>query len=116
MHGVAFLAYAEQVVMPTLEAGEIIAMDNLPAHKSAAVRHAIEAAGVGLRFLPPDNLTSIRSRWHSPSSRPTSRRLRQGALMTSGTLPPLALTPSRQSNDKTTSLPQDITENDRKVL
>jgi transposase len=28
-------------------------MDNLPAHKSVAVRHAIGAAGGELRFLPP---------------------------------------------------------------
>ena len=28
-------------------------MDNLPAHKPVAVRHAIEGAGAELRFLPP---------------------------------------------------------------
>ena len=28
-------------------------MDNLPAHKSAAVRTVIEAAGATLRYLPP---------------------------------------------------------------
>jgi len=53
MHGAAFLAYVEQVLMPTLIPGDIVIMDNLPAHKSAAVRHAIEAAGAELRFLPP---------------------------------------------------------------
>ena len=53
MHGAAFLAYVEQVLMPTLIPGDIVIMDNLPAHKSAAVRHAIEDAGAELRFLPP---------------------------------------------------------------
>ncbi len=53
MHGVAFLAYVEQVLVPTLSAGDIVIMDNLSAHKSAAVRHAIEATGAELRFLPP---------------------------------------------------------------
>ncbi len=53
MHGAAFLAYVEQVLAPTLIPGEIVIMDNLPAHKSVAVRHAIEAAGAELRFLPP---------------------------------------------------------------
>lgn len=53
MHGVAFLAYVEQVLVPTLNPGDIVIMDNLPAHKPAAVRHAIEAAGAELRFLPP---------------------------------------------------------------
>ena len=53
MHGAAFLAYVEQVLVPTLSPGDIVIMDNLSAHKSPAVRHAIEAAGAELRFLPP---------------------------------------------------------------
>ena len=53
MHGDAFLAYVEQVLVPTLAPGDIVVMDNLPAHKPTAVRHAIEAAGAELRFLPP---------------------------------------------------------------
>ena len=39
--------------MPTLTHGDIVIMDNLSVHKSAAVRQAIEAAGAELRFLPP---------------------------------------------------------------
>jgi transposase len=53
MHGAAFLAYVEQVLVPTLSPGDIVVMDNLPAHKTAAARQAIEAAGAELRFLPP---------------------------------------------------------------
>ncbi len=53
MHGAAFLAYVEQVLVPTLKPGDIVVMDNLPAHKPVAVRRAIEAAGAELRFLPP---------------------------------------------------------------
>jgi len=53
MHGAAFLAYVEQVLVPTLRPGDIVVMDNLPAHKPAAVRQAIETAGAELRFLPP---------------------------------------------------------------
>ncbi len=53
MHGAAFLAYVEQVLVPTLAPGDIVVMDNLPAHKPVAVRHAIEAAGAELCFLPP---------------------------------------------------------------
>jgi len=53
MHGAAFLAYIEQVLVPTLSPGDVVVMDNLPAHKPAAVRQAIEAAGAELRFLPP---------------------------------------------------------------
>jgi transposase len=53
MTGAAFLAYVEQVLVPTLKPGDIVVMDNLPAHKPAAVRAAIEAASAELRFLPP---------------------------------------------------------------
>jgi transposase len=53
MHGAAFIAYVEQVLVATLKPGDIVVMDNLPAHKPAAVRQAIEAAGAELHFLPP---------------------------------------------------------------
>ncbi len=44
MQGAAFLAYVEQALVPTLTPGDIVVMDNLPAHKPTAVRHAIEMA------------------------------------------------------------------------
>ena len=53
MNGAAFRAYVEQVLVPTLELGDIVIMDNLPAHKNPAIRIAIEAAGATLRYLPP---------------------------------------------------------------
>ena len=53
MNGPAFLAYVEQILVPTLSPGDIVVMDNLPAHKSTGVRAAIETAGASLRFLPP---------------------------------------------------------------
>jgi transposase len=53
MDGAAFLAYLEQVLAPTLLPGDIVVMDNLPAHKPDEVRSAIEQAGAELRYLPP---------------------------------------------------------------
>jgi len=53
MHGAAFLAYVEQMLAPTLKPGDVVIMDNLPAHKLVAIREAIENAGATLRFLPP---------------------------------------------------------------
>ena len=53
MTGAWFLAYVEQVLAPTLSPGDIVIMDNLPAHKGAAVRAAIEAVGARLLLLPP---------------------------------------------------------------
>jgi transposase len=48
----AFEVYVEQVLAPTLQAGQIVIMDNLQAHKSARVRLAIETKGCQLLFLP----------------------------------------------------------------
>lgn len=53
MNGPAFLAWVEQALAPTLAPGDIVVMDNLPAHKPAAVRAAIESRGAFLRYLPP---------------------------------------------------------------
>ena len=53
MNGVLFRAYVEQVLVPTLTPGDIVVMDNLPAHKGEGVRLAIEGAGAELHYLPP---------------------------------------------------------------
>jgi len=53
MDGPAFLAYIEQGLAPTLRPGDIVIMDNLPAHKPDAIRAAIATAGAELRYLPP---------------------------------------------------------------
>lgn len=53
MDGAAFLAYVNQVLLPELKPGDIVIMDNLPAHKVKGVRGAIEGAGAHLLYLPP---------------------------------------------------------------
>lgn len=53
MNGVAFRAYVADVLAPTLAPGDIVVMDNLPAHKNPAIRVLIEARGAELRYLPP---------------------------------------------------------------
>lgn len=53
MNALAFTAYVEQILAPSLAPGDIVVMDNLPAHKVAAVIEAIEDAGACLLFLPP---------------------------------------------------------------
>ena len=52
MTGKKFLAYVEQRLAPTLRRKDIVVMDNLPAHKAAGVREAIEARGAKLLYLP----------------------------------------------------------------
>ncbi|SCW76111.1 Transposase [Rhizobium mongolense subsp. loessense] len=53
MNGAAFLAYAEQVLAPEIRPGDIVVMDNLPAHKISGVREAVENVGAQILFLPP---------------------------------------------------------------
>lgn len=53
MNGGVFRAYVEQQLVPTLRPGDTVIMDNLPAHKVAGVRAAIESAGAQLVYLPP---------------------------------------------------------------
>lgn len=53
MDGNAFIAYVEQVLVPELRKGDVVIMDNLPAHKVSGVRLAIEQTGARLIYLPP---------------------------------------------------------------
>jgi transposase len=52
INGASFLAWVRQFLVPTLRRGDVVVMDNLSSHKSAAVRKAIRA-GALLIFLPP---------------------------------------------------------------
>src|SRR3546814_4666410 len=45
INGECFLAYVRQQLVPSLEPGDIVVMDNLGSHKSQVVRDAISAAG-----------------------------------------------------------------------
>lgn len=51
--GDVFLAYVQQHLLPTLQPGDVVVMDNLASHKVQGVREAIEAAGARLAYLPP---------------------------------------------------------------
>lgn len=68
--GESFLAYVRQVLVPTLQPGDIVIMDNLPAHKVDGVRQAIETAGATPAcFCHPTVQTSIPSSRSSQSSK-----------------------------------------------
>jgi len=53
INGASFRAYVEQALVPCLKPGDIVVMDNLGSHKSAALRRTIRDAGARLWFLPP---------------------------------------------------------------
>jgi transposase len=48
----AFEAYVEQILAPSLSPGQIVVLDNLSAHTGARVRQLIEERGCELFFLP----------------------------------------------------------------
>jgi len=52
MRGETFLAFVCEVLVPALNPGQVVVMDNLSAHKTKAVRAAFAAAGLGVRYLP----------------------------------------------------------------
>ena len=53
MNGDVFVGYIAQHLAPLLQLGDIVILDNLPSHKRVEARHAIEAVGARLVFLPP---------------------------------------------------------------
>ena len=53
INGVSFLAYVEQILVPTLVRGEIVVMDNLGSHKNQSVRAAVRAVGANLFSCRP---------------------------------------------------------------
>lgn len=63
--GLVFEAYLKDVLCPTLQAGDVVMMDNLPAHKIKAVRELIESKGARLIYLPPysPDLNPIEKCW-----------------------------------------------------
>jgi transposase len=48
-----FTAFVRHALVPALRPGQVVVLDNLRAHKVAAARALIEAAGCTLLFLPP---------------------------------------------------------------
>jgi transposase len=53
INGDVFEAFVEQVLVPQLQAGDLVILDNLSSHRRARARQLIEAAGATLLFLPP---------------------------------------------------------------
>ena len=68
-----FRAFAEQVLIPALRArpDALVVMDNLAAHKSEAVREALDRAGLSHRYLPPysPDMNPIEQAWSKLKTR-----------------------------------------------
>ena len=51
--GPAFLVFLEHFLVPTLQPGDIVVMDNVRTHKVAGVKDLIEGAGATIAYQPP---------------------------------------------------------------
>ena len=51
--GAAFATFATSVLLPELQSGDVVILDNLAAHRHAAVHQRFAEAGVEIAFLPP---------------------------------------------------------------
>ncbi len=73
LEGRSFLAYVEEVLVPTLCVGEVVVLDNVRTHKVGGVREAIEAKGAKVLYLPPYSPD------FSPIEKPFSRSSRSSS-------------------------------------
>jgi transposase len=53
MNSVCFTGFCEWLLTPSLRPGDLVVMDNLSSHRSAAAVRAIETAGARVIYLPP---------------------------------------------------------------
>ena len=116
MTGEWFTAYVEQMLVPMLKPGDVVILDNLPAHKGTAARHAIEAVGARLMFLPPysPDFNPIENAFSK--LKPSSAKPPPAPSTTSGASSAKASTPSRLPSAPTTSQPPAMMHTDRKML
>ena len=107
MNGEAFLVYVEKVLAPILSIGDLVVIDNLPAHKVEGVRKLIEASGATLLYLPPYSPDLNPIEMASPSSRLCCARPPNEPETLSGTELAKPSRPSHHRNAPTTSLMRD---------
>jgi transposase len=53
LDGPWFVAWLKEALVPTLQRGDVVVLDNLSTHKVAGVQEALEAVGARLEYLPP---------------------------------------------------------------
>jgi transposase len=94
-----FAAFLEQVLGPTLRPGQVVILDNLPAHKQEQVRVLIEAHGCQLRYLPPysPDLNPIEPAWSKIKSRLRTLQARAWEALEQGVQSALAAITAQDS-------------------
>src|ERR1700704_3061032 len=90
MNSLIFRTYLERCLVPTLNPGDIVVMDNLSSHKSEEVREIVEAAGASLLYLPP----------YSPDFNPIEQafaKIKSASAQSRRTIHPRTLGPDRRN-------------------
>jgi len=61
----AFLRFVRELLVPSLNVGDVVVMDNLRSHHTEGVREAIESVGASVLYLPPyaPELNPIEHTW-----------------------------------------------------
>ena len=116
MNGPAFRAYVEKVLAPELRPGDVVVMDNLPAHKVAGVRQAIKAVRARLLYLPPYSPDCNQSKWRFRSSRRCYVPRHREPFSSCGRASETRSNDTRRPNAKLIWLPQDMMPSDRNLL
>ena len=106
INGESFLAYVEQMLVPTLKPGDIVIIDNLGSHKGRPFDAPSAPPAPSSSSCRPTARTSIPSSKPSPSSRPCSERLPSEPSTTPGSASVPCFLPSLRRSAPTTSSTQ----------
>lgn len=65
MDGNSFLAYSEQILIPSLQPGDVVVMDNLSTHKTTTAEKVFSQNNIRVLYLPPysPDLNPIENMW-----------------------------------------------------
>lgn len=108
INGESFAAWVEQFLIPELEPGSILVIDNLGSHKGSRVRRMLKAVGIKLFFLPPYSPDLNPIERCSPSSSGCCARPTNAPSRPLGVASEPCSTASRRANAPTTSMAQDM--------
>ena len=116
MNRETFDTYVETQLAPTLQAGDVVILDNLSSHKSAKAEAILKQRGAWFLFLPPYSPDLNRSKWRSPSSRPISGGSAHEQSTTSGQPSVTSAPYTRSTSAGTTSKTPDMRPIKRSML
>ena len=116
MNRAAFDVWVETQLAPELGKGDVVILDNLAVHRSPRAAEILRDKAPGSCSCRPTRPTSTRSKWPSPSSRPTCAASAPEPSTPSGGPSAKSAASSTPSNAGTTSRPPDTCQIKRKAL